>query len=151
MGSRSGSLLHGKCRLIFYLIREFMLLPPETAFTDKFIDQDTANQIRRAIEMTKVAMIFEEEKRQAVAEAIAETTAQVTEQVTEQVTKRVTKRVTRQVAKQTWQQAAEEYALRMLQRGYPVEEVASLLPDYPREKIEKLKDRLVPGQPGGQN
>ena len=36
------------------------------AFTDKVIDKETAEQIRRAIEMTQVAMIFEEEKRQAV-------------------------------------------------------------------------------------
>ncbi|KAI4451494.1 hypothetical protein C823_006054 [Eubacterium plexicaudatum ASF492] len=36
------------------------------AFTDKIIDMETANKIRRAIEMTQVAMIFEEEKQQAV-------------------------------------------------------------------------------------
>ncbi len=36
------------------------------AFTDKVIDRETANKIRRAIEMTQVAMIFEEEKQQAL-------------------------------------------------------------------------------------
>ena len=36
------------------------------AFTDKIIDRETANKIRRAIEMTQVAMIFEEEKQQAI-------------------------------------------------------------------------------------
>lgn len=36
------------------------------AFTDKIIDHEAANQIRRAIEMTQVAQIFEEEKRQAL-------------------------------------------------------------------------------------
>lgn len=36
------------------------------AFTDKIIDHKTANKIRRAIEMTQVAQIFEEEKRQAL-------------------------------------------------------------------------------------
>ncbi len=36
------------------------------AFTDKIIDHETANKIRRAIEMTQVAQIFEEEKQQAL-------------------------------------------------------------------------------------
>ncbi len=35
-------------------------------FTDKLIDKETANKIRRVIEMTQVAQIFEEEKQQAV-------------------------------------------------------------------------------------
>lgn len=37
-------------------------------FTDKLIDRETANKIRRAIEMTQVAKIFEEEKQQAIQE-----------------------------------------------------------------------------------
>jgi len=40
------------------------------AFTDKVIDRETANKIRRAIEMTQVEMIIEEEKEQAVKQAI---------------------------------------------------------------------------------
>ncbi len=36
------------------------------AFTDKIIDHETANKIRRAIEMTQVAQIFEEEKQRAL-------------------------------------------------------------------------------------
>ncbi len=39
------------------------------AFTDKVIDRETANFIRRAIEMTQVAQIFEEEKQQALRES----------------------------------------------------------------------------------
>ncbi|WP_300569948.1 hypothetical protein [uncultured Acetatifactor sp.] len=38
-------------------------------FADKVIDMETANIIRRAIEMTQVARIFEEEKRQALSQA----------------------------------------------------------------------------------
>lgn len=38
------------------------------AFTDKVIDRETANFIRRSIEMTQVAQIFEEEKQQALKE-----------------------------------------------------------------------------------
>lgn len=35
-------------------------------FTDKVIDRETASRIRRMIEMTQVAQIFEEEKQQAI-------------------------------------------------------------------------------------
>ena len=35
-------------------------------FTDKVIDRETAGKIRRAIEMTQVAQIFEEEKQQSI-------------------------------------------------------------------------------------
>ena len=38
-------------------------------FADKVIDMETANIIRRAIEMTQVARIFEEEKQQALTQA----------------------------------------------------------------------------------
>jgi predicted HTH domain antitoxin len=34
-------------------------------FTDKVIDEDTANDIRRAIGMTKIGMIIEREKEEA--------------------------------------------------------------------------------------
>ena len=37
-------------------------------FTDKLIDQETASRIRRMIETTQAAQIFEEEKRQALKE-----------------------------------------------------------------------------------
>lgn len=47
------------------------------AFTDKIIDRETANKIRRAIEMTQVAMIFEEEKQQAVKQAVEDSERQI--------------------------------------------------------------------------
>ena len=36
-------------------------------FTDKVIDEDTANEIRRVIGMTKIRMMIEREKEEAVA------------------------------------------------------------------------------------
>ena len=36
-------------------------------FTDKVIDEDTANEIRRVIGMTKIGMRIEREKEEAVA------------------------------------------------------------------------------------
>lgn len=47
------------------------------AFTDKIIDQATAGKIRRVIEMTQVAQIFEEEKQQALKEERLNTAKQV--------------------------------------------------------------------------
>lgn len=38
-------------------------------FADKIISKETADKIRRMIEMTQIAQIFEEEKQQAVREA----------------------------------------------------------------------------------
>lgn len=40
------------------------------AFTDKVIDQETANKIRRVIGMTQVAQIFEKEKQQAISQIV---------------------------------------------------------------------------------
>ena len=50
--------------------QQLFVLAGILAFTDKIIDNDTANKIRRMIQMTKVAMIFEEEKQQAIKQAI---------------------------------------------------------------------------------
>ena len=36
-------------------------------FTDKVIDEDTVNEIRRVIGMTKIGMMIEREKEEAVA------------------------------------------------------------------------------------
>lgn len=47
------------------------------AFTDKLIDHEAANQIRRVIDMTQVAQIFEEEKQQALKEAAQTASRQV--------------------------------------------------------------------------
>lgn len=49
--------------------QQFFALAGILAFTDKIIDRETANKIRRVIEMTQVAQIFEEEKQQALKDA----------------------------------------------------------------------------------
>ena len=42
------------------------------SFTDKIIDAETADKIRRRIQMTKGAMIFEREKEEPIAKAVNE-------------------------------------------------------------------------------
>ena len=63
------------------------------SFTDKIIDEEVAEEIRRRLEMTKVGRIIYEEKI-AYGKEVAE---RVTKEVTNEVTKEVTKEVTRSV------------------------------------------------------
>lgn len=46
--------------------QQLFVLAGILTFTDKIIDEEHAKTIRRAIQMTKVAMIFEKEKEEAV-------------------------------------------------------------------------------------
>ena len=48
--------------------QQLFVLAGILTFTDKIIDQESAKTIRRAIQMTQVAMIFEKEKEEAVNE-----------------------------------------------------------------------------------
>ena len=41
-------------------------------FTDKVIDEDMVNEIRRRIGMTKIGMMIEREKEEAIEKAIVE-------------------------------------------------------------------------------
>lgn len=50
--------------------QQLFVLAGILAFTDKIIDEHSAKAIRRAIQMTKVAMIFEKEKEEAVRQAV---------------------------------------------------------------------------------
>jgi hypothetical protein len=49
--------------------------------TDKFIDQEYANQIREWLRMTKVARLFEEEKIEAVNQAVSQTEARKSREI----------------------------------------------------------------------
>lgn len=79
-------------------------------FTDKLIDMETANKIRRAIEMMQVAKIFEEEKQQAV--------------------------------KETEKQLTKKIVSRMIKKGYPTEEIVSVVPNYSQNDVEALRTEL---------
>ena len=50
--------------------RQLFTLADILAFTDKLIDRETSGRIRRAIEMTQMAQIFEEEKQQALTQIV---------------------------------------------------------------------------------
>lgn len=94
-------------------------------FADKVIDRETAGRIRRAIEMTQVAQIFEEEKQQAL--------LQVT-----QIFEEEKQQALLQAAKDK-QQSIQDIAVRMIEQGYSTDDIISLIPDYSQNDVEMLR------------
>lgn len=117
------------------------------AFTDKIIDHEAANQIRRVIEMTQVAQIFEEEKRQALIQAaqIYEEEKRQTAQIYEKE-KRQTAQIYEEEKQQAEKQAAKtayrKVVIRMIQKDYSTEEISSLVSAYSQDDIEELRREL---------
>ena len=91
------------------------------AFTDKIIDHEAANQIRRVIEMTQVAQIFEEEKRQALTQVA---------QIFEEEKRQALKDTSRQIV------------IRMIKKDYPSKEIAALVSNYSQDDVEELRKEL---------
>lgn len=83
-------------------------------FTDKVIDRETAGRIRRAIEMTQVAQIFEEEKQQALAQA-----------------------------EQTFEKKQRQIVIRMIKKDYSTEEIVSLVSSYSQDDVEMLRKEIA--------
>lgn len=96
------------------------------AFTDKVIDRETANIIRRAIEMTQVAQIFEEEKQQALTQA-----AQIYEEEKQQAI--------RACKLQSAKDNARQIVSLMIKKNYSTEEIISVVPNYSRNDVEALR------------
>lgn len=90
-------------------------------FADKIMDRETAKRIRRAIEMTQVAMIFEEEKQDALQEAA----------------KRFEKEKQEAIRRRT-----EQIVVKMLKRGDAAEEIISIVSNYSLEDVEAVRERL---------
>lgn len=87
-------------------------------FTDKVIDKETANRIRRVIEMTQVAKIFEEEKQQALTQA-------------------------KNTYEEEKQQAIQKIVTRMIEKGYSTEEITSLILNYSQNDVESLRKEVL--------
>ncbi len=83
-------------------------------FTDKVIDRKTANKIRRAIEMTQVAMIFEEEKQQAVKQAV-------------------------EAERKKAADSEQQVVIKMIEKGYSTEEIVFLVSNYSKDEVEALR------------
>lgn len=101
-------------------------------FADKVIDMETANKIRRAIEMTQVARIFEEEKQQALTQALSQA-ARVFEEEKQQAEKK---------HKEEKERNARQIVIRMIKKNYPTEEIVSLVSSFSQDDIEALRKEV---------
>lgn len=101
--------------------QQLFVLAGVLTFTDKLIDRETANKIRRAIEMTQVAQIFEEEKQQALTQV-----AQIFEEEKQQSVK----------------DNSRQIVSLMIKKGYPTEEIISVVPNYSRNEVEALRTEI---------
>ena len=106
------------------------------AFTDKVIDRETANKIRRAIEMTQVAQIFEEEKQQALLQV-----TRIFEEEKQQALKKATEDFEEE-KQQALEKTAKQIVVRMIKKDYSAEEIVSLVPSYSQNDVEALRREL---------
>ena len=109
------------------------------AFTDKIIDRETANKIRRAIEMTQVAMIFEEEKQQAIEEERKRAAA------SERKAVEMERKKAADLLESERKKAADsekQVVKKMLKKGYSTEEIVYLISNYSKKEVEELRKTL---------
>ena len=71
--------------------------------------------------MTQVAMIFEEEKQQAVKQAVAEERKRASD-------------------------SDKQVVGKMIERGYSTEEIVFLISSYSRNEVERLREQLQNGK-----
>ncbi len=92
-------------------------------------DEESAKAIRRVIQMTKVAMIFEREKEEAVRQAVQEEQKRGRQAVQEeQKRRRQAVQEEKKRGKQAIQEEKHKYALRMIADGdLPLEKIAEYL------------------------
>ncbi len=120
--------------------QQLFVLAGILTFTDKIIDEESAKSIRRVIQMTKVAMIFEREKEEAVKQAVeaeqkrgrqaVEAEQQRRKQAVEAEQQRRKQAVEaeQQRGRQAIQEEKHKYALRMIADGsLPLEKIAEYL------------------------
>lgn len=116
-------------------------------FTDKIIDRETANKIRKVIEMTQVAQIFEEEKQQAiqqVTQMFEEEKQQAIQQVT-QIFKEEKQKEAKRYEKERQQalrDASRQVVINMIKKNYSSKEIASLVLDYSQDDVDKLRKEI---------
>ncbi len=109
------------------------------AFTDKIIDRETANKIRKVIEMTQVAQIFEEEKQQALTQAAQTFKEEKLQEIHLLIQKHEKEK--KQTA-QKYEAEKRQVVIKLLKKGFSTEEIASIVPDFSEAEVEKLRGEL---------
>ena len=106
-------------------------------FTDKVIDEDMVNEIRRRIGMTKIGMMIEREKEEAIEKAIVEERRRVEE------AQRRSEEAQRR--SEEAQRKSEEAQRRSEEAQRETEKVRKALKDQGRKSaLEMLRDRELP-------
>ena len=106
------------------------LLSGLLVFTDKVIEKEDSERIKRWINMTKVGQLFEEEKQEALRKLEIEKNQEIKK------LKKENKKERNAVAKES----AKTIARRMLEKGIEPSEVWSFIPNLSYKDIEELKD-----------
>jgi len=113
---------------------QHFLLSGMLVFADKVITTEDSKQIKEWIMMTKVGLLFEEEKIQYGREIEKRVTKDVTKKVTAKVTKNVTQHVTRN--------KELEFTKKMLHAGLSVKEVSGMMTVLTTQDVEKIAEKM---------
>ena len=119
------------------------------AFTDKVIDRETAGKIRRAIEMTQVAMIFEEEKQEALARIEKEKQTLVQEikekqlEIARIIEEKQEALAQKEKEKQKMVESEKKTVIRMIKKNYSSEEIVSIVTSYSQDRVEELRREIA--------
>lgn len=105
-------------------------------FTDKVIDDETASKIKGAIKMTKVGRLFEEEKLQAIAK-LQEESHQALAQAKKESQQALSK------AEEKNQQILRETVIKMIQKDYTLDEIASIVSFFSQDEIEGIRKEIA--------
>lgn len=106
------------------------LLSGLLVFTDKVIEKEDSERIKRWINMTKVGQLFEEEKQEALRKLEIEKNQEI----------KKLKKENKKEKKAAAKESARTIARRMLEKGIEPSEVWSFIPNLSYKDIEELKD-----------
>ena len=95
-------------------------------FADKVITTEDSKQIKEWIMMTKVGLLFEEEKIQYGRE----------------IEKRVTKNVSKNVTQHVTRNKELEFTKKMLHAGLSVKEVSGMMTVLTTQDVEKIAEKM---------
>lgn len=106
------------------------LLSGLLVFTDKVIEKEDSERIKRWINMTKVGQLFEEEKQEALRKLEIKKNQEI----------KKLKKENKKEKKAAAKESARTIARRMLEKGIEPSEVWSFIPNLSYKDIEELKD-----------
>jgi len=121
--------------------QQVFVLSGMLAFTDKVIDEKTANKIREVIKMTKVERMIRNELRQEVKEEVREEVRK--EERAKREAEREKERLKREAEreKERLKREAEkkQCVIRMIERGDSTEGILYVIPEFSYQEVEKMR------------